>query len=314
MVVSLHPGCPCNYYNLSIYDQLFYSVPEISTHGTHGTLVILSSIIATFAGNALVSTAMMWLVCCMFIYDKQHKAMAAFDGLIARDWIISKEQTNHKHPGRIESKLENCEILPMQSDANSRSTSLYAQEIAPTLMLNTISNIRSYIYTRKILKKMGIVYYYRAQIYAALLLVVLGGLIALSLITEGSDTHLIAMLYFLVIAAGVLNIIHHGAQSNDQVKRAIQYLHRQRAVIVEDYGRKEAGKSTTHSSFFQNYQEMQPISIALDSAANLLEEEWSRQPINVFFMPAGRAVYGVIGSLLVTGVGIFIRGYIGKRS
>ena len=164
---------------------------------------------------------------------------------------------------------------------------------------------------------MGIVYYYRAQIYAALLLVVLGGLIALSLITEGNDTHLIvgtSMLYFLVIAAGVLNIIHHGAQSNDQVKRAIQYLHRQRAVIVEDYGRKEAGKSTTHSSFFQNYQEMQPISIALDSAANLLEEEWSRQPINVFGMPAGRAVYGVIGSLLVTGVGIFIRGYIGKRS
>ena len=29
MVVSLHSGCPCNYYNLSIYDQLFYSVPEI---------------------------------------------------------------------------------------------------------------------------------------------------------------------------------------------------------------------------------------------------------------------------------------------
>ena len=122
------------------------------------------------------------------------------------------------------------------------------------------------------------------------------------------------MLFFLIIAAGVLQIIHFGAESNDQVKRAIQYLHRQRAVMVEGYGRKEAVKSTTHSSFFQNYQEMQPISIALDSAANLLEEEWSRQPINVFFMPAGRAVYGVIGSLLVTGVGIFIRGYIGKRS
>ena len=38
------------------------------------------------------------------------------------------------------------------------------------------------------------------------------------------------MLYFLIIAAGVLKIIHFGAESNDQVKRAIQYLHRQRAL------------------------------------------------------------------------------------
>ena len=108
--------------------------------------MVFSTVIAIFVGYALISTAVTWLVCCMFIYYRQHRAMAAFDGLIARDWIISKEQTNHKHPGRIESKLENCEILPMQSD-NGPSTSLYAQEVAPTLMLNTISNIRSYIYT-----------------------------------------------------------------------------------------------------------------------------------------------------------------------
>eukprot|EP00944_MAST-04C_sp_MAST-4C-sp1_P009318 g9318.t1 len=315
VVGSLHPGCPCNYYNLSVYDQLFYSVPETSSHDIHGTLVVFSTVIAIFTGYVLISTAVTWLLSCMFIYYRQHKAMAAFDGLIARDWIISKEQTNHKHPGRIESKLENCEILPMQSDGNGPSTSLYAQEVAPTLMLNTISNIRSYIYARKVLKKMGIVYYYRAQIYAALLLLVLIGLTCLSLIESGYEHAIIgaAMLFFLIIAAGVLKIIHFGAESNDQVKRAIQYLHRQRAVMVEGYGRKEAVKSTTHSSFFQNYQEMQPISIALDSAANLLEEEWSRQPINVFGIPAGRAVYGLIGGGIVSGVGIFIRGYIGNR-
>ena len=315
LVYSLHSGCPCNYYNLSIYDQLFYSVPETSNHEVHGILVVFSTIIAAVVGYALISVALTWLVSCIFIYYRQHRAMAAFDSLIARHWIILKESTNHLHPGRIESKLENCEVLPMQPDDNERSTSLYAQEVAPTLMLNTVSNIRSYIFTRKVLKKIGVIYYYRAQIYAALLILVQVALTALSIIDREYGHPIIgtAMLFFLIIAAGVLSIIHFGAESNDQVKRAIQYLHRQRALMVDGHGHKELGNYATHSSFFQNYQEMQSISIALDSAANLLEEEWSRQPINVFGIPAGRAVYGLIGGSIISGVGILIRGYIRNR-
>ena len=73
---------------------------------------------------------------------------------------------------------------------------------------------------------MGIVYYYRAQIYDAA--TCCSRWINCFITYYWRQWyHLIvgtSMLYFLVIAAGVLNIIHHGAQSNDQVKRGIQYL------------------------------------------------------------------------------------------
>ena len=107
-------------------------------------------------------------------------------------------------------------------------------------------------------------------------------------------------------------MVHYGAESNDQVSRGIQHLHRQRMLLVEDYERREDLGAT--NTVFKNYQQIQAISIALNSAAKLIEEEWSRQPILIFGIRAGRSIRGLIASAIIFGIGRLGRNYIESRA
>lgn len=118
--------------------------------------------------------------------------------------------------------------------------------------------------------------------------------------------------FFIMIAVGVMSMIHYGAESNDQVTRGIQHLYRQRMLLVENYERKE--DLGIDSCIFNNYQQIQAISIALNAAAKLLEEEWTRQPILIFGLRAGRTVYGLIASLIVSAMSSIGSSYIGRKA
>ena len=153
------------------------------------------------------------------------------------------------------------------------------------------------------------------QLYATLLIVVQIGLIFISTnMSSTAEKHQVigtAFMFFTFIALGVLSIVHYGAESNDQVTRGIQYLYRQRMLLVENYERNEDLGVT--NAIFKNYQQIQAISIALNSAAKLLEEEWSRQPILIFGLRAGRSIRGLIASAVVAGISALGRNYIGSK-
>ena len=237
------------------------------------------------------------------------------DDLISRRWCVLKETSNSVHPGKIEhSDIGKKDIEDTTTDYPR--TFLYPHTILPVFVLNTPCNIRSYMKSRKILKKIGVAYYYRVQIYATLLLLVQIGLLLISTnLSSTAEKHQVigtAFMFFIFIAWGVLSMVHYGAESNDQVSRGIQHLHRQRMLLVEDYERREDLGAT--NTVFKNYQQIQAISIALNSAAKLLEEEWSRQPILIFGIRAGRSIRGLIASAIIFGIGRLGRNYIESRA
>ena len=81
-------------------------------------------------------------------------------------------------------------------------------------------------------------------------------------------------------------------------------------IFVSRFG----GTNIQKASEIKNYQQIQAISIALNAAAKLLEEEWTRQPILIFGLRAGRAVYGLIASLIVSAMSSIGSSYIGRKA
>ena len=324
--------CPCNYHNLSVYDQIQYSMVTKDYIDRHDGTIMMGSMsmvwmmipvtlaaTATLTQIVLIATAINWLYASIFIYKRQYISMKTLDDLISRRWYIVKERTKSGHPGKIESNemLDgNVNVDKYNLEADYTETSLHAKALLPVLMLSTPSNIRSYISSRKILKKIGLTYYYRAQIYATLLILVEVGLTVLAYAAElNREKHQLigtSVGFFIMIAVGVMSMIHYGAESNDQVTRGIQHLYRQRMLLVENYERKE--DLGIDSCIFKNYQQIQAISIALNAAAKLLEEEWTRQPILIFGLRAGRAVYGLIASLIVSAMSSIGSSYIGRKA
>jgi len=227
-----------------------------------------------------------WLLLCVNEYTRRASSLKCYDNLLSR---------------RFHYATEDCE-----EEGTVRKKSLRACKRPPVLSMSSPVNVHAFISGRKLLKKIGLEYHYRAQLFAGLLGIVFLGVIGYTYGKmangEQNDDALLAAstVSFVCTSIGILEMMRQGYFANYQTSRAIQRLHEQRMDLANIVNR---GEHTVDDAIATS------ALTSLEASANNLRIEWARQPIRFFYIPANLALF----RLYFLGVGVLAVIVIEKR-
>ena len=276
-----------NFQNLTIYNQIMYSSGQDPTwQGMTMFCTIIATILIYFYAQLLY----FWLVGAVMDYRRRAKSLKAFDALLKPRYTFVSETRRG-------------------GDGQGTKQGIRAKQTAPVLLLDSPINVYSFVNGRKIIKKIGLEVHYRAQLFTGMLGMAFVVIIALMVadVSQGQkakeqDEAIIAaaVVLFVGTGLGISEMIHQGYLANYQSGRVVQSLHRQRMMLTEQLAK---GTNMKHHSIVES------ATTSIEAGANQLRLNWERQPIRMFYIPAGWALVNLFRSGLVAVAFLILQRY-----
>ena len=258
--LPLHP-------NGTVLEQILWSSGSSALwQGATLGLTIMASLVICFYSWVMY----FWLLLCVNEYARRASSLRCYDNLLKRRFHYATEHGN---------------------EGKGRQYSLRAHKRPPVLSLSSPVNVHAFISGRKLLKKIGLEYHYRAQLFTGLLgfifLVVIGYFLYQIIKHGDGEVHNDALLAsalvsFVCTSFGILEMMRQGYLANYQTSRAIQRLHEQRMDLANAVNRDE---HTVDDAIATS------ALTSLEASANNLRVEWARQPIRFLYIPANLMLF-----------------------
>ena len=266
-----------NFSDYPVFQQMRWSVGE---DPVWQMVSVVMTIMSTFMIFFYTNVLFVWLSHCVADYRRRYLSAYALDMLLQNQYTLVKEeyQDTDVHIG------------------------LRAKMKPPILLLDSPANVKAFVNARKILKKVGVAFHYRAQVLIALI----GGIILIGVVyvlvsminnacfVEQQSALLGSIItLFVITSVFLIEAIHQGGLANYQQSRCLSFLTTQQTFLAKQ---------------FETDIENETVEMAitsLEAAQASLETEYLRQPVKIFGVAAGAVVFRAFASVFSIIISVF---------